>query len=304
LFDSNVPGAGKGLLAHLISTILVGRRMACTAYSDSDEEMRKRITAIALVGDLLMLIDNIASRFGGSAIDAVITATTWKDRLLGHSEMTAELPLFTCWYATGNNIELRGDAIRRVLPCRIDSEHERPEERSDFTHPELLKDALQDRGKLVAAALTILRGYVVAGRPAVGTTPLGSFEEWSKTVRNALIWAGEPDPCITRKGLEATDSDGADRLALVNGWLELPGQSSGLTVAEAARYLNDPNKQDEFTTLRDALLEMSRTDGLPSAQVIGKRLRSIRDRIIGGKRFRSTLYEGTQRWRVEEVKTS
>src|SRR5262249_12519458 len=109
LLDGNTPGSGKGKLADLIAVVATGRQIARTSYPDSDEEMRKRMTSIALAGDRLVLIDNIATTFGGSALDAAITAPYWRDRRLGSNEMTPVLPLYVVWYATGNNVTLRGD---------------------------------------------------------------------------------------------------------------------------------------------------------------------------------------------------
>jgi putative DNA primase/helicase len=55
------------------------------------------------------------------------------------------------------------------------------------------------RAQLVAAGLTVLRGYSAAGRPDMRLPPWGSFEGWSKLVRGALVWAGEADPGETRE---------------------------------------------------------------------------------------------------------
>ena len=132
LIDANAPGTGKSKLTDIVAILSTGRAMPRTTYPDNDEEMRKRISSIAIAGDRLMLLDNIASSFGGSSLDAALTGTTWRDRILGRSEMTAELPLFTIWFATGNNVALKGDAIRRVVSCRLETREERPEERRDF----------------------------------------------------------------------------------------------------------------------------------------------------------------------------
>lgn len=56
---------------------------------------------------------------------------------------------------------------------------------------------------MAGSALTILRAYHVAERPDQGTIPLGSFEIWSRWVRDALIWLGEPDPCATMERARA-----------------------------------------------------------------------------------------------------
>lgn len=56
---------------------------------------------------------------------------------------------------------------------------------------------------MVVAALTVLRAFHVAGRPALpkGINALG-HSEWENTVRAALIWLDEPDPAATTTQLE------------------------------------------------------------------------------------------------------
>jgi hypothetical protein len=51
----------------------------------------------------------------------------------GKSEMTPVLPVNVVFFATGNNLGVRGDALRRIVPCRLETTEERPEERTGFT---------------------------------------------------------------------------------------------------------------------------------------------------------------------------
>ena len=71
---------------------------------------------------------------------------------------------------------------------------------------------LKDRGKYIAAALTICRAYFVAGSPDKAAR-LASFEGWSDTVRSALIWLGKADPV---KSIEASRAEDPERLELMN----------------------------------------------------------------------------------------
>jgi hypothetical protein len=135
LFDSNSPGSGKSMLADLVSLIVTGREMSRTSCPDSDGEMRKRITSVALAGDRFVLLDNIVGLFGGASLDAALTGVSWRDRLLGRSEMTAELPLHTVWFASGINVSPRGDMQRRIVPSRLETPLERPEEGRVFVIP-------------------------------------------------------------------------------------------------------------------------------------------------------------------------
>ena len=93
---------------------------------------------------------------------------------------------------------IRADTARRVCHIRLESPHERPEERTDVKRPHLLRWVTERREELLAGALTILKAYHLAGRPDFGLKPWGSFESWSALVRNALVWCGLPDPGETR----------------------------------------------------------------------------------------------------------
>ena len=168
------------------------------------EEMRKRILSIALSGLRVVLLDNV-TKLGGPIIDAALTSTMWRDRILGVSKEVIA-PLRPVWIATGNNIEIRGDIIRRTNLVRLESDAERPDARSGFRHDPLVHWVRANRARLVTACLTILRAYCVAGRPKVDMMPWGRFEDWSTNVRAPLIWAGEPDPYLTREKLEEADT--------------------------------------------------------------------------------------------------
>src|SRR4029077_3798680 len=135
--------------------ISTGRAMTRTGYSHDAVEMDKQITSTALAGDRGVLSDNrdTGGRFGNSALDRAITGRTYRGRVLGKLEMTPDLDLVCVFFATGNNVALCGDVPRRIVPCRLESREERPEERSDFTIKDLLGHVQKNRGDLVRAAL-------------------------------------------------------------------------------------------------------------------------------------------------------
>lgn len=300
LFDANAPAAGKSRLTDLVAILATGRNMPRTGYCDEDDEMRKRITSIALAGDRLMMLDNLAVPLGGSAIDAALTATSWRDRILGSSTMTPELPLFTIWIATGNNVVLKGDILRRIIPCRLETDEERPEERRDFTiKGDLIEHARENRGRLVVAALTILRAHAVASRPDP-LTLMGSFESWSRTVRAAVYWSTGLDPLAAQSYLRESDPAEVARAALVIGWSELPESEWGLTTAEALVLLD--KNPDSYAMLRAALLEMGRGGKLPSPQSIGMRLNAIKGRNVAGMALQPAgKSQGTKSWKVVRI---
>jgi hypothetical protein len=218
LADANIAGAGKGLLVHTIGRIITGRDVAVSGYAHGGDELRKRITSIALAGDRLVLLDNLEGAFGNATLDRLLTATYWKDRILGRNE-ECNIPLTATWYATGNNVEIAADTARRVIHIRLDTMNEHPDQRTGFRHPTLLEWVDKNRPRLLSAALTILAAYFKAGCPA--QPPYGSFEGWSALVRQAVVWIGMPDPCLTRvKLMESADVTSGNLSQLVEAWGE------------------------------------------------------------------------------------
>src|SRR5262249_12268965 len=157
-------GAGKGLLLDVIARITTGERFTVATYTNDEDELRKRITSLALGGDRLVLFDNVEGKFGNAVLDAALTATSWGDRLLG-SNRTIKAPVSMTFSGTGNTVIIAADTSRRTCHIRLDSPHERPEEREDFRHHNLLAWVGEHRSELLVAALTILRAFCVAGRP-------------------------------------------------------------------------------------------------------------------------------------------
>lgn len=187
--DGNIRAAGKGLLADTIGIITTGRPLPAQGHVRDDAEIEKRITALALEGGGPRRIDNVRGAFGGAIWEAAVTTRTWLSRILGTTE-TVKPPLDIMWVVTGNNVEFTGDMPRRTVPIRLASEEERPEDRTGFKHPNLTAWVTRERPRLVRAALTILRAYFAAGRPAQKGVVFGTFEEWASTVASALVWLG------------------------------------------------------------------------------------------------------------------
>lgn len=290
LFDANTAGAGKGKCVGIISEVVAGRPIAVMAPVEDDAEQRKRITALAIEGATLVLIDNIVGSLGGPSMDAALTATEWSDRILG-SSTTVKLPLAITWYATGNNVALIGDMQRRVLHVRLESPEANPEDRTGFRHEDVEGYARAHRAELVTAALTALRAFVLAGRPRHGLAPWGSFTGWSDLIRGAIVWAGLADPAETRQELraEADFTAGALR-GLIAGWPEVAKRYGGhCTAAQALREL-DRDDRDAFgsqrpvayAALREALAELIATapGKLPSTRQLGNTLRAYKGRVV------------------------
>lgn len=204
--------------------------------------------------------------------------------------------------ATGNNLQVAGDAARRVVMCRIDANVEHPEDRKfGFEPVEMVK---QRRVELVVAGLTLLRAYIAAGRPGQESLPpMGSFEDYA-LVRGALVWLGLRDPCETRVKDTRDDPRRAVEAEVLREWLRvLPGQV--LTTGELATlWSTSGGPVGTYGPLMQLLTHLS---GLPTFNPtsVGKRLGQMRDRITGGLVLRRAGEKsGVAKWYVEEATRS
>lgn len=306
LIDANVAGAGKTKLVDLIALALTGRPAARGTYSEDDEEMRKVITSITLAGDRIVLFDNIevGGHIGGPSLDRYLTAGTWNDRILGRSEMTGDMDAIAVLYATGNNIGLKGDALRRISPITLKSLEERPEERKGFAiEGDLLKHFKENRAGYVAMALTILRGYIAAGRPTFDLTPM-DYEAWCGLIRNAVKWATDEDPCEGRYELIKNDDVTNRNKALVKEWKALCelANMSALSAGQAIAKINEYPKETE--ALRSILMQWSRDDKLPLPQRLGNELGKIKGKNYGGLELCKSKVVGDNTWYAKTVSTA
>ena len=119
------------------------------------------------------------------------------------------------FFANGNNIIVVGDLCRRVVRCSLDAGIEHPETRQFKRNPK--QEILADRGKHIAACLTVCRAYAVAKRPNL-LPQLASYGEWSDTVRSALVWLGEADPVKSQGKAHADDPEASALLTVLNEW--------------------------------------------------------------------------------------
>ena len=190
LISKPVAGAGATLLTDTLLYPSVGTDIAKMSTVNDDDEWRKTITSTLLDGPTATVIDNARS-LTSPVLAKVLTDTTWQARILGVSR-NAMLKVECTWVATGINPELHQEVMRRIVPIRLDPKVERPWMRTAFSIPNLREWSRENRGRLISAALTLARAWVLAGRPRSDRS-LGMFEDWAAVVGGMLRFADFPD---------------------------------------------------------------------------------------------------------------
>lgn len=273
-------------MADLIATIVTARICPVISASTNVEEMEKRLGAILLEGGTAISLDNVSFDLESDLLCQILTQPTVKIRVLGKSSVP-ECEWRGIMLATGNNIRVVGDLVRRTLIVRLDAKVERPELR-EFTFDPIGR-VLDDRGAYIAAAITIARAWWAAGMPTDSEArPLGGYGAWSDAVRHPLIWLDQPDPVDCMEQTRNDDPERAAATELLRHWQLAIGVGAQVRVREVMTAADEtrPGSQAlQWPEFRALLVERSGVKGEPNAVRLGKWLEKIHGRVYGGNRI-------------------
>lgn len=281
------PGSGKGLLIEVANLIVRGRDAAIMpppGGQNSEEETRKRITALLMQGVSSVLLDNWTTAIGGDSMNTLLTSSSWSDRVLGKSQAIT-LPARVTWTATGNNLSVRGDMVRRTLLATLDAATERPEQR-EFAVKNLTAKVQQERQNLLSALYTVLRAYRQAGEPEANGKLLGRFEEWSRSVAAPIRWLGWPDPTDSQERLRADDPEAQKLNALLLAWFDVFGKRvigvADLIEVATAEFLPQGVTAEARFSLREALEDIAGERGSFNKRALGRYMKRFSGRVACG----------------------
>lgn len=287
--DKPKAGTGGTLLANVISIVGLGQSPTVLAIGKLEDEWRFRLLAILRSGASVVLLDNANTRLDSGTLAAVVTAPdTFSDRLIRSSEMVT-VPVRCLWLLTANNGQLSHELARRCVLIRMDTDEERPEDRTDFRHPALEQWAKANRAMLVWAALVLIQAWVAAGRPA-GANSKGSFESWAATIGGIFDVVGIPGFLENTDDLRDQADDEDERWSgLVEAWADQFGESE-VTAAQ-------------LNGLAQEHLDFGEASGRSLSTQWGTMLRGKRDSVFAG--FKITACgkrQHAQVWRLKPVK--
>lgn len=189
--DSPTAGTGKGKLTAACAIPFLGHDVPTQPAVVDDNEWRKIITTRLMIGDTHMIIDNVNHELNSGSLASAFTQPVWTDRALG-SNREVKIPIRTIWGITANNIQMSQELARRCIWIRLDANAEKPWERSEFKHKNLIGWARANRDQLATAAITFVRAWVDQGMPLYDKRTKGSYEAWAGIIGGILDAVGIP----------------------------------------------------------------------------------------------------------------
>jgi putative DNA primase/helicase len=286
---SSMPGAGKGLIVACTTQLALGTRPVIVTYGGNAEEFEKRLASVMLQTPAALSIDNANGMLiQGDLLESLITEGCADIRPLGRSE-TLKIQNRALMCLTGNNPIVAGDMARRTLVVDVVPRSADPErEKFAFNPVELVTER---RIELLVAAYTAMRGYRQAGMPDPALPGVGSFEAWSRDVRDLVHWLTGYDvaECFRRNKSEDPhrQNDGSLLAALHAHFGTSPFRSAeAVSVHRAvvdhqrAAYMHKEPTATE-RAVYDAVEEVLGSKGV-SAKNLGYWARRIANAHIGG----------------------
>ncbi|AYH43341.1 bifunctional DNA primase/polymerase [Azoarcus sp. DN11] len=285
-------GSGKSFLSQVIASFATDDT-DMKRWPGRSEEQDKVLTSALLTGEPVMFFDNLIVNWSSATLAAILTAPTYSDRLLGGNEV-ARLSTRCLIIANGNNVRPAADLARRVVTVELDPRVERPWERSFEFDPLAIVSA--DRGKWVMTALRVLQDFSQSGT-LIELSPFGSFAEWSRIVRGALVSHGLPDP-VRAVSRNVEDDDERELLGRVLlAWHDAFGEEP-MTLRDALLDVRGMAAGPR-EALRIAFEDVALRRGEIDAQALGNWLGARQGRIVQGKRLMRVgrTYKGVA-WQV------
>jgi hypothetical protein len=307
LFDASVRGAGKSLLADVVSILATGASPPRTSWPSDEDEARKRLSSLLFKTEppRFSLFDNCSLRIGGDSLEAVLTGEVWSDRVLG-SSVIREAKIRTVFGFSGNNLRLSGDASRRVVRVRLEPSEQNPEDRRGFAVADLRSHVSERFPELHFAVLQVLAAFAAAGFPgAESIEPWGSFERFSKVVRGALVWCGFADPLDSRKQLREDSDPDLERLEpFVEALASIDPAGYGMTCDEILSLIRGEGSA-AFSVVRAAVEGLcGRAVESLDSRKLAAALKQFRGRPIGGRCLDVRKSGSRRNWFLRSVAAS
>jgi hypothetical protein len=299
--------SGKSYFCSLNSVVTSGRPGTMLTLPKREEEIRKLLLSSLIAGVRLIVFDNVDQKVTSPALSSVLTSQVYADRILGRSEMV-EASVSAIFMVNGNNIAIAGDLPRRTVWIGIDSQTSKPWQRNKFKHRELILWALNNRGEIVAALLTIARAWVLARQPLFNGVNMPSFNNWAGVVGGILEFCGI-DGFLSNYAemYDLCDEDDAQWEYFLREWYKIigPEYKPISDIFELIKPEQDVRNIFNELIPEKLKVEMDGTFSSDAKRKLGKAFKAIEGRRFGSSEYRivrskeKDLHSGAHKWRVD-----
>ncbi len=301
MFHVRAPQIASGKSYLCVLTVAFGGPTIPSAVSfpTDDEECRKLLLASLLIGTSAIIFDNLTSDLTPyKSLCSALTEEFITGRILGVSK-TATVGTRTMFMSSGNNVDPVRDMARRVVTIRLDPDCEVPATREFHANP--VGKVRQNRAHYVVLALTIIRAWIVAGRPKTQVRPLASYEQWSDWVRQPLMWLGLPDPATALFETMTADPDRATLGTLMVLWHKFFGRKPTM-VRDLVKAAEKGSKDPDRITFLDLLLDIADARGEVDRRRLGWWIKKHANRPVDGLKIeRAPGTRNADQWVVVSV---
>jgi len=286
IFSANVGGAGKTHLAKSVGLICHGTECVDPEWPEAKEkredEMGKMNAGFAFAGVTLVNYDNVPDGLilASSVLEKQLTAARITHRE-NHKHTEIGGNNWIQFMLTGNNVRPNGFLADRSIIMTLQSTSANPRsiDTSQFTHGDFIQHIKKNRVTILQDALSIIAGYIRAGKPQQKGKNLGSFEEWINIPCSAVRWATGLDP-LSDHQKQVADSDPTVQALeqLAQGWMKVfpdgPVRSSKIF-----NLVTGGNQDDDSENIREAITLIVRVP-LKNVNQISPALHRFKGRVI------------------------
>ena len=288
--------SGKSYLCELLTAFATSQKSTPHAFPSDDEECRKLLLAELLTAPAVVEFDNLTSDLiPHKSLCTALTSEFISGRILGQSK-TAEVGTRLLFLSSGNNVDPVRDMTRRTVTITLDPACEIPAARNFKKQP--VNEIRANRGRFVSLALTIVRGWICAGKPRTECKSIATYTDWSDYCRQSLLWLGLPDPatCIFE-----TMNEDPDRELLgefLQTWF-MCFKSVPTSIKDAI----NSSRSSSGDELREIILDIaSERDGSIDRRRLGWWIKRHAGQVVNGLRFaKDTSTHNAAKWKVESV---
>jgi hypothetical protein len=259
LVEATRSRTGKTLLIECLLSIVLGTLPGLATVPPDEDQMRKLLASYCLAGKQYVVLDNINGTLDSAALASLLTTGIVSDRILKTND-APDMRAHLVPIATGNKLKASTELIARSYRCLLDAQMSRPQDRSDFRHPDLLPWTLAHRADLLRAVYTLVVAFFEAGQPVPADLPRkGGFEQWVRLVGGILAHAGIPGFLTNEQEVfAAADEESSEMERFLSAWLATHGHQP-IKVSQLFADAMNP-KHSLHEALPGKLLEVLRNE--------------------------------------------